>query len=147
MPLKSSILPGRRLPQTGEQPEAERAYDKVWVRDLVLPVRIGVWSEEQNLPQRVRFTVELWASDCGHRPGDLTSVISYDFIVDGIREIASDGHTLLAETLAEHIAAHCLSHRRAERVRVAVEKLDRVPGASLGCEIVRVKAPGERWSD
>jgi dihydroneopterin aldolase len=147
MPLKPSILPGRRLPQGAEQPEAERAYDKVWVRDLVLPVRIGVWSEEQNLPQRVRFAVELWACDCGHRPGDLTSVISYDFIVDGIREIACEGHVLLTETLAERIAAHCLAHRRAEKVRVAVEKLDRIPGASLGCEIVRMKAPGERWSD
>jgi dihydroneopterin aldolase len=147
MSLKPSILPGRRLPQAALQPEAQGAYDKVWVRDLVLPVHIGVWSEEQNLTQRVRFTVELWASDCGHRPGDLTSVISYDFIVDGIREVASDGHILLTETLAERIAAHCLAHRRAEKVRVAVEKLDRIPGASLGCEIVRLKAAGERWSD
>ncbi len=140
MSPKPSILPGRRLPQPVEPAEAERAYDKVWVRDLILPMRIGIWSEEQNLSQRVRFTVELWASDCGHRPGDLTSVISYDFIIDGIREILAEGHFLLTETLAERIAAHCLCHRRAEKVRVVVEKLDRVPGASLGCEILRLKA-------
>ncbi len=144
MPSKPSVLPARRLPQTVEQTEAERAYDKVWVRDLVLPMRIGIWSEEQNLSQRVRFTVELWAAGCGHRPGDLTSVISYDFIIDGIREILAEGHILLTETLAERIASHCLSHRRAEKVRVVVEKLDRVPGASLGCEIMRLKAGCER---
>jgi dihydroneopterin aldolase len=144
MSSKPSVLPGRRLPQPVEPPEAERAYDKVWVRDLILPMRIGIWTEEQNLSQRVRFTVELWATGCGHRTGDLTSVISYDFIIDGIREILAEGHILLTETLAERIAAHCLSHRRAEKVRVMVEKLDRVPGAALGCEILRLKANCER---
>ncbi|MGO9486525.1 MAG: dihydroneopterin aldolase [Rhodomicrobium sp.] len=144
MPLKPSVLPGRLLPLPVEHAEEERAYDKICIRDLVLPMRIGVWSEEQNLAQRVRFTVELWAAACGHRPGDLSSVISYDFIIDGIREIVAQGHILLTETLAERIAAHCLSHRRAEKVRVTVEKLDRIPGASLGCEILRLKTAGER---
>jgi dihydroneopterin aldolase len=144
MPSKPTMLPGRRLPQAIERPETDSAYDKIWVRDLILPMRIGVWSEEHNLSQRVRFTVELWASGCGHRPGDLSSVISYDFIIDGIREIVAQGHILLTETLAERIAAHCLSHRRAGKVRILVEKLDRVPGASLGCEIMRLKPATER---
>ena len=144
MPPKPTVLSGRRLPQAVEHAGAEGAYDKVFIRDLVLPVSTGVWSEEQNLPQRVRFTVELWASGIGHRPGDLSSVISYDFIADGIRDIVAQGHTLLTETLAERVAVHCLSHRRAEKVRVVIEKLDRIPGASLGCEIVRLKAPGLR---
>lgn len=114
-------------------------YDKVCVRDLVLPSRIGVWSEEQDIPQRVRFTVELSVLP-SNRPSDhLKSVVSYDFIIDGIKVILAGGHVLLTETLAERIAAHCLSHRRAVDVRVIVEKLDRIPGASLGCEIVRSK--------
>jgi dihydroneopterin aldolase len=114
-------------------------YDKVCVRDLVLPSRIGVWSEEQDMPQRVRFTVELSVLP-SNRPSDhLKSVVSYDFIIDGIKGILAGGHVLLTETLAERIAAHCLSHRRAVDVRVVVEKLDRIPGASLGCEIVRSK--------
>lgn len=122
--------------------ELERAYDKVCVRDLVLPMRIGIWSEEHGIEQRVRFSVELWASPGEHRPGDLTSVISYDFIVGGITAIVAEGHVLLTETLAERIAAHCLSHPRAAKVRVAVEKIDRIPGASLGCEIFRIAKPG-----
>jgi dihydroneopterin aldolase len=116
--------------------------DKVCVRDLVLPARIGVWSEERGVSQRVRFTVELSVSPGGHRPGDLASVVSYDFIIDGIKDALAGGHVLLTETLAERIARHCLSDRRAVSVRVVVEKLDRVPGASLGCEIVRF-ASGE----
>jgi dihydroneopterin aldolase len=36
----------------------------------------------------------------------------------------AEGHVLLTETLAERIAAHCLSDPRALEVRVLVEKLD-----------------------
>ena len=122
------------------EPEAQAAaYDKVFVRDLILPARIGIWSEEQGIAQRVRFTVELSVLRGRHRPGDLASVVSYDFIIDGIKEILASGHVLLTETMAEHIAEHCLSDRRAVEVRVVVEKLDRIPGASLGCEIVRYR--------
>ena len=113
--------------------------DKVFVRDLILPVRIGIWSEEQGVTQRVRFTVELSVAPGGHRPGDLSSVVSYDYIIGGIKDSIAEGHVLLTETIAERIAEHCLSHRRAVEVRVVVEKLDRIPGAALGCEIVRSK--------
>jgi dihydroneopterin aldolase len=119
-------------------------YDKVCVRDLILPVRIGIWSEEQGVTQRVRFTVELSVTPGGHRPGDLSSVVSYDYIIGGIKDSIAEGHVLLTETIAERIAEHCLSHRRAVEVRVVVEKLDRIPGAALGCEIVRSKGCGER---
>jgi dihydroneopterin aldolase len=120
------------------------ALDKVCVRDLVLPARIGIWSEEQGITQRVRFTVELSVYPIPKPTEDFAYVISYDFIIDGIKQILAEGHVLLAETLAERIAEHCLSDRRAAEVRVVVEKLDRVPGVSLGCEIVRrQKSPEE----
>jgi dihydroneopterin aldolase len=83
--------------------------------------------------------VELSVTRGGHRPGDLSSVVSYDYIIDGIKDSIAEGHVLLTETIAERIAEHCLSHRRAVEVRVVVEKLDRIPGAALGCEIVRLK--------
>jgi dihydroneopterin aldolase len=111
--------------------------DIVRVRDLILPAHIGIWSEERGISQRVRFTVELSVYHAARREDDLASIVSYDFIVDGIKEILAEGHVLLVETLAERIAAHCLSHPRAAQARVLVEKLDRIPGASLGCEIVR----------
>ncbi len=116
-----------------EQP----VLDKVRVMDLVLPARIGVWSEEQGISQRVRFSVELSVYPAPRISDDLDTVVSYDFIIDGIKAILAQGHVLLVETLAEKVAEHCLSHRRAAAVRVMVEKLDRLPGASLGCEIVR----------
>lgn len=123
-----------------EQP----ALDKVRVMDFVVPARIGVWSEEQGITQRVRFSVELSVYPTPRMSENLDNVISYDFILNGITGILAEGHTLLVETLAERVAEHCLSDRRAAMVRVLIEKLDRVPGASLGCEIVRrQKAVGE----
>jgi 7,8-dihydroneopterin aldolase/epimerase/oxygenase len=145
MPSKPIALFDRPLPRELAHPDDERApYDKVCVRDLILPARIGIWSEEQNISQRVRFTVELWVAPGRHRAGDLSSVVSYDFIIGGITEILAAGHVLLTETLAERIAGHCLGDPRAAKVRVVVEKLDRIPGAALGCEIVRFPDFGER---
>ena len=139
-----AIRPERQRVEQWELNARSVPYDKVCVRDLILPVRIGIWSEEQGVTQRVRFTVELSVSPGGHRPGDLSSVVSYDYIIGGIKESIAEGHVLLTETIAERIAEHCLSHPRAVEVRVVVEKLDRIPGAALGCEIVRSKGRGER---
>jgi len=119
--------------------EGSRSHDKVCVRDLILPMCLGIWSEEKGLTQRVRFTVEISVRPGAHRPGDIESVISYDFIVAAIEKVAAEGHQLLTETVAEQIAGYCLGDPRALEVRVMVEKLDRIPGASLGCEIVRVQ--------
>jgi len=139
-----AIRPERQRVEQWELNARSIPYDKVCVRDLILPARIGIWSEEQGVTQRVRFTVELSVAPGGHRPGDLSSVVSYDYIIGGIKDSIADGHVLLTETIAERIAEHCLSHRRAVEVRVVVEKLDRIPGAALGCEIVRSKGQGER---
>ncbi len=138
-----AIVPDRQIREQLEPSTRAARYDKVCVRDLILPVRIGIWSEEQGIAQRVRFTVELSVSAGGHRPGDLSSVVSYDYIIEGIKDAIGDGHVLLTETIAERIAEHCLSHRRAVEVRVVVEKLDRIPGAALGCEIVRSRERGQ----
>lgn len=141
MSPEQKILAARFLSprQRPEQP----VLDKVCVRELTLPARIGIWSEEQGVTQRVRFTVELSVYPTPKLADDFDFVISYDFIVDGIKAILAEGHVLLAETLAERIAQHCLSDRRAAEVRVVVEKLDRIPGASLGCEIVRRQKAAE----
>jgi dihydroneopterin aldolase len=124
------------------RPRQTDRLDKIFVRDLVLPCRIGAFDEEKAGKQRVRFTVELWLYPARERNNDdVARVVSYDRIVEAIRAVTGGGHINLVETLAERIAAKCLTHRRAARVRVAVEKLDRLEGASLGVEIERCKSP------
>ena len=122
---------------TQHHEESFAFLDTVFVHDLVVPVSIGVWDEEHERTQQVRFSVDIGVRPTGAHADKLLNVISYDFIINGIQQIIAEGHIQLTETFAERIAAYCLSDPRAVKVKVKVEKIDRVPGASLGCEIVR----------
>ena len=65
-------------------------------------------------------------------------MVCYEAIVDGARQIATEGHTNLVETLAEKIARFCLEDPRVRIARVRVEKLDVFSdAASVGVEIER----------
>ena len=110
--------------------------DRIFVRDLVLPMEIGAYASEKGRNQRVRFTVEADLAPAPRHAGDLRDVVSYDLIGDTVRQLAAAGHVELVETLAERIAERLLLHPRIRVVRVVVEKLDLGPG-SVGVEITR----------
>lgn len=112
--------------------------DRVFVRDLVLPVNIGAYAHEYVAPQRVRFDVEALVARPGRAVRDMGDVFSYDLIVDGIRLLTDGEHHPLVETLAERIAALVLTHRRVVKVVVRVTKLD-VGSGILGVEIERLR--------
>ena len=118
------------------------SLDKIFVRDLVIPCFIGAFEEEKHAKQRVRFKVEVWIYPSRLRGNndDVSHVVSYDLIVKAIHSVAEAGHINLLETLAERVAAKCLAHRRAAKVRIRIEKLDRLEAASLGVEIERSKS-------
>jgi 7,8-dihydroneopterin aldolase/epimerase/oxygenase len=111
--------------------------DRIFVRGLVLPVAIGVYDEEQGVTQKVSFTVEAAvAPGVSPQKDALADVPSYDDLVGAVRAVVAAGHINLVETMAERIAARCLSDKRIVSVLVRVEKLERGP-ASVGVEIVR----------
>lgn len=119
---------------------AESGLRRVFVRDLVVPWHIGVHQHEREGPQRVRVNLDLAVRESG-RPLDdkLANVVCYEDLVEGVRRLVDDGHVNLVETLAERIAAQCLSDRRVRSARVRVEKLDVFADASsVGVEIERV---------
>ncbi len=113
--------------------------DRIFVRDFVLPVRIGVYAHEHEKPQRVRFNVDVRVRRAGRASADMRDVFSYDVITDGIRLIVAQGHIPLVETLAEQVAAIVLSHPRAVSVTVQAEKLDLGSG-SVGVEVRRERS-------
>ena len=127
-----------RLPRHKPSPP----LDRIFVRDLVVECHIGAYEEEKGVKQRVRFSVEMSILPSRRRSqDDVSSAVNYDLIVDAIRSATGTGHVHLVETLAERIAARCLSHRRAVKVKICIEKLDRLEGASVGVEIERSKFP------
>jgi len=115
---------------------ADGATDHIFVRDFVLPARIGAYAREREKPQNVRFNVGAKVRRIGHGVEDMRDVFSYDVITDGIRIIVAQEHIAFLETLAERVAASVLGHPRVVSVTVRVEKLDVGPGA-VGVEIVR----------
>lgn len=116
----------------------EPLTDKIIVRDFVVMMMIGIYDHEYLKSQRVRFNIDVDISRIDHVPDDIHDVFSYDYVTDGIQAMASEGHVLFVEQIAERVAAYVLRHNRAQRIRVMVEKLDIRPG-SVGIEIVRCK--------
>ena len=128
-------LPHVRAAATaGDQP-----HDRISVRDYVRDVEIGAFLSERGVTQRIRFNVVLEvAAHVAAQDDDVDKVISYDTIVQAIEHQLGAERINLLETLAERVAERCLTDRRAIRVFVRIEKLDRIPGA-LGVEIVRMR--------
>ena len=100
-------------------------------------IEVGAFRSEHGTVQRVRFDIEVDVPP--PPPGDdVDAVLSYDVLLGAIDAALAAGRADLLETLAERIAAAVLAAPAALRVRVRIEKLDRVPGA-LGVEIVRTR--------
>ena len=112
---------GRTVP--GDRRDFRMMAQRIFVRDLVLPVRIGAYSDERSGSQQVRFDVIVELDPGAPEPTHMGEVLSYDLITDGIAAIVAEGHIDFAETLAERIAAHVLRQKRARLVNVKVEKL------------------------
>jgi dihydroneopterin aldolase len=125
---------------------ARAAVRHVFLRDMVLAASIGVHAFEHQAPQRIRVNIDLAidddrleASSLAGRD-DLSRVVDYEKVADGVRAIVSSRHVRLVETLAERLAESCLLDTRVRLVRVRVEKLDIFADtASVGVEIERVR--------
>lgn len=120
---------------------------RVFVRDLVLPARIGIHPHERELAQRVCLNVDLVVTETGAAASDdIATVVSYEDIVFGVKRIIGEGHIGLVETLAERVASLCLTDPRVLHARIRVEKIDVFKeAASVGVEIERsAKRRGRR---
>jgi FolB domain-containing protein len=127
----------RLLSARGQYPDPveDSRTQRVFVRELVLPVRIGAYSHERDKPQKVRFDVTVEVPRGRGEPQGMGQVFSYDLITDAIAALVATEHVDFVETLAERIGAEILRHPMAQRVAVKLEKLEIGPGA-VGVEIV-----------
>ncbi len=119
--------------------DADGEIDRVFVRDCVIPARIGAYDFERHGEQRVVFNVEASVRRMSAHVDDMRSILSYDIILDAIRLVVDRGHVDFIETLAEDVAKIVLGHPRVERVRVNMQKLDVIKG-SVGVEIRRERS-------
>lgn len=119
--------------------DARKRIRHVFVRDLELEANIGVYRREKGRLQPVRINIDLTVEETAGEVGDrLENVVDYGAVVEAVKAILASGHLNLVETLAEQIAAHCLTDSRVKVARVRIEKLQVVPeAASVGVEIER----------
>ncbi|MEM9138714.1 MAG: dihydroneopterin aldolase [Pseudomonadota bacterium] len=116
--------------------------DRIFLANYVRMVDIGAYPEEQGVPQRVRFDITLEVTRNTAMIDDAVErVVSYDDLVAAIDGLIAGPRMSLVETFAERLAALCLVDPRARRAHIRIEKLDRLDGAGLGVEIVRVRPP------
>ena len=123
----------QRSPQHADGAEPT---DTIFVQDLVLPVRIGAYSFEEDRPQDVRFSVRVGVARRQQSHDDMRGIFSYDLVIDAIKLIIARGHIAMVETLAEAIAQAVLAHGDVHHVIVKVEKLNVIKGL-VGVEIER----------
>ena len=112
----------------------------VFLRDMVLQASIGWYAHEHGAPQRVRINIDLGVDEDADTSDNLKRVVSYETVAIAVRRIVAAGHIKLVETLADRIAAACLTDPRVRSARVQVEKLDIFPdAASAGVAIIRYR--------
>jgi dihydroneopterin aldolase len=121
---------------------------RVFLRNLEMEARIGIYPHEHAAAQRIRVNVEMGVRDDvpdtapdGVGPDELPRVVDYERVAEVVRRIVRGGHVRLVETLAERIASAALRDDRVLLARVRVEKLDVFPDAeSAGVEVERRRA-------
>lgn len=115
---------------------------RLFLRDYVIHLFIGVHAFEKKKPQRVVMNVELYvpfavstsASDA------LNEVLDYNLMRDTIASYAKGQHIHLLETLCDDAANRMLAHPGVRAVRIRAEKPDIYPDcAAVGVEVFRCK--------
>lgn len=116
---------------------------RIFLRNHVVPVRIGAHDFEKTQAQRVVFNVELFVPYELSTPqtDDLAEVVDYDFVRELIAKRIAQGHVELQETLCDDLAAQMLAHPRVQAVRLSSNKPDVYPDCeAVGVEVFRMKA-------
>ena len=103
--------------------DAAQAIRHVFIRNLELLALIGVHGHEKGKLQPIRINVDLAVEDAAIIEDKLDQVVDYGAITRKIRGLVTNGHTNLAETMAERIAAVCFEDERVKSARVRVEKV------------------------
>jgi FolB domain-containing protein len=132
---------GGRLPERVEPSASKESFGTrhVLIDRLEIQTMIGVHAAEKRSAQRVWVTLDLSVTELGPSVNDrLEDVLDYAEVIRKVEAVVLAGHINLVETLAERVAAACLTDPKVDAVRVRIEKPDVVANArAVGVEIER----------
>src|SRR5205823_13284586 len=103
--------------------------NSIFIHDLRVETKIGVYEWERHLPQTIRIDLEFGLPSA--RPfssGDFADAVDYAAVVERIKAMAGNNPHQLVERFAESIAKMVLVAFGAPSVTVHVAKLESHPG-------------------
>jgi dihydroneopterin aldolase len=113
----------------------------IFIHDLRVETRIGVYDWEQRLAQTIRLDIDLGLpSDKVFRSGDFADALDYAAVVKRVQAFAADHPHKLMERFAQAVADLLIGEFGAPWVKVRVAKLAPIGGVKeLGVAIERTK--------
>ena len=114
---------------------------KVFIKNLILNVFIGIHNFEKKKKQRVRFNIEV-VTNPNIRPNnkDLTTILNYEDLINKIKLLVKKQHHKLIEDLAENIFKIIFKNKLVEKTSIKIEKLDIIKNSeSVGIEFSKSK--------
>ena len=113
--------------------------NRIFIHDLRVEARIGVYDWERHLPQTVRLDIELDApSELPFHSGKIADALDYAKIVQRLKAFAKDAPPPLLERFAEKVAQVVLTEFGTPWVKVRVAKLGALAAVrEIGVEIER----------
>lgn len=117
--------------------------DSIFIHDLRVEARIGVYEWEKHLPQTVRLDLVIAApAALPFQTGRIADALDYAMVVARIKAFAADAPPPLLERFAERVAQIVLAEFGAPWVKVRVAKLGVIAGVrEIGIEIERGMRP------
>jgi len=120
------------------------ALNSIFIHDLRVETRIGVYEWERHMPQTIRIDVEFALPSA--RPfasGEFADAVDYAAVVDRIKAAARHNPHPLVERFAESLAQLVLEEFGAPTVKIRVAKLAPLPGVrEVGVAIERSRTTG-----
>ena len=114
---------------------------KVFIKNLVLNIFIGIHNFEKKKKQRVRFNIEV-VTNPNIKPNnkDLLSILNYEDLINKIKLLVKRQHHELIEDLAENIFEIIFQNRLVKKTIIKIEKLDIIKKSeSVGVEFSKSK--------
>lgn len=114
--------------------------DKIFIKNLVVPCKIGILEEERRRKQNVIVDVEIFHElrEAGITD-DVSKTVSYSEIRQKIFDIVSRGEFRLLESVAQNIASLLLKDSGTRKVKVQVRKKKYSKNPLIGIEITRLQ--------
>ena len=115
----------------------------IFIHDLRVEARIGVYDWEKHLPQTVRLDLVIAApSELPFQSGRIADALDYAKLVARIKAFARDAPPPLLERFADKVAHLVMTEFGAPGVRVRVAKLGVIAAVrEIGIEIERGDMP------